>query len=110
MRQVKEHIVFKSLIVVLSITLLLPSVVKLAHSFSNHQHIVCNTPQDTHFHSYDVDCAFYKFKVNTQFSIQFESFDIVESLISSDIFLGQFDLSSYTNPNVFYLRGPPKSI
>ena len=110
MTRLKDHIIFKSLIIVLSITLILPSFVKLSHSFAEHEHIVCSTPQDTHFHSYDLDCAFYKFKISTQYTLDFEAFVLITSEFPTDSVLGNFNFLSYSKSILSTLRGPPMSI
>lgn len=69
MRFLRQHIIFKGLTLILVVTFLLPSVVKFMHIFENHQHEVCYGESDAHFHTLDVDCEFYKFKINTPFTI-----------------------------------------
>ena len=49
----------------LILAVLLPSVIKLTHSFNHSKHEVCDNDneQQTHFHETDLDCDFYKFKL-----------------------------------------------
>ncbi len=68
MHTFREHIIYKFSIVILVAALLTPSFVKLFHIFENHEHAICVNQQDTHFHKVDLDCEFYKFKLNTRFS------------------------------------------
>ncbi len=62
--------VFRVLAIMLVLTVLLPSVLKLTHAFTHHKHEVCDTDNkhETHFHESDLNCDFYKFKLTkTQF-------------------------------------------
>ena len=68
----KESLLFKSLIITLVIVLLVPSFVKLAHTFEDHKHDICVKPQKTHFHEYKLDCEFYKFQTSPQIAISFD--------------------------------------
>jgi len=107
MSRYKESIIFKSLIITLVITLLVPSFVKLAHAFENHEHEICVTPQKEHLHEYNVDCEFYKFKTNPQVAIVF---DYSESLNIKDIatpIVSQYQFISNYQRLSFSLRGPP---
>jgi hypothetical protein len=107
MNKYKESIVFKSLIITLVITLLVPSFVKLAHAFENHKHEICVTPQKTHFHKFDLDCEFYKFKTSPQIAITFEYSENlnVEKIALPIVSQYQF-ISDYQRLS-FSLRGPP---
>lgn len=61
---------FKVFAITLSLTVLLPSVVKLSHAFNHHEHEICTNDNDetsTHFHELDLDCEFYKFKLNSNY-------------------------------------------
>lgn len=90
--------------------LLTPSVVKLHHLFEDHAHAICVNPQDTHWHEIDLDCEFYKFKLNTQFT---HSVTTVDLLVTKDHYepcLAQDDLLTTSSVSQFYLRGPPQLI
>jgi len=41
MKQIQEHILFKCITILLIVTLLTPSMVKVGHVFENHKHDVC---------------------------------------------------------------------
>lgn len=91
----------------LSLTLLVPSVVKVFHVFENHKHEVCISYDLEHFHQFDIDCDFYKFKVSNDayISIQYSQIDAHLKI--------QQILGFYNNPVIhrqqlsFSLRGPP---
>ncbi len=80
---------------------------KFAHVFENHKHEVCIDSSTTHFHTLDLECEFYKFKVNSEFtfnSLHFEEiipFQLKPLIASKYLFL-----SSYRKLH-FSLRGPP---
>lgn len=107
MSKLKLHIAFKSLAVLLAFAVLSPYVVKLSHSFNHHTHEVCEGFSDTHFHSLDLDCEFYKFKIQKD-----QIFDVVvyseyES-ISTIHFQSILYFFSYNHQHLsFSLRAPP---
>ncbi len=53
--------------ILLIAAVLLPTSVKFAHIFEDHKHELCEDFTTTHIHDLDLDCEFYKFKLNTQF-------------------------------------------
>ncbi len=107
MHKTSKHIVFKCFTILVVLVLLAPSVVKLGHAFENHKHEVCIDSSTTHFHTLDLECEFYKFKVNSEFtfnSLHFEEiipFQLKPLIASKYLFL-----SSYRKLH-FSLRGPP---
>ncbi len=110
MNQFKEHIIFKIIALTLVLTILVPSAVKMAHAFENHKHEVCEVPQKLHFHEFELDCEFYKFKLNQQFSftnsvtVFYDSFEISDKIISQYHFISDYQKLS------FALRGPPSLV
>lgn len=52
MFSIKRHIALLSLFV-----LLLPSAIQLAHTFENHEHTVCTSTDNQHFHEQELDCS-----------------------------------------------------
>ena len=101
--------VFRVLAIMLVLAVLLPPVTKLAHAFNHHKHEVCenDNKHQTHFHTSDLDCDFYKFKLT---KIQF--FKLYEYEVKKQ--------TEYFKPNSKYysslhnhqqltrfLRGPP---
>jgi len=107
MSKYKKSIIFKSLIVTLVITLLVPSFVKLAHAFENHEHEICITPQKEHFHEYDIDCEFYKFKTNPQVAISFDYAESIDIKTNTSPVVSQYQFISDYQRLSFSLRGPP---
>lgn len=102
----KQHIT-QFLILALAAVLVLPSVVKFSHVLSEHEHEVCVDANSSHFHELDIDCEFYKFKLNTNY---YTSLELVEinpnehfnsSEHSYDVFVPRQDRSSTSK------RGPP---
>jgi len=41
------------------VLLLLPMSLKLFHTLENHEHKVCNSKINKHFHQQEIDCSFY---------------------------------------------------
>lgn len=52
MHSFKKHIALFSLLV-----LLIPSVIQLAHTLENHEHTVCTSTNEHHFHEQELDCS-----------------------------------------------------
>lgn len=104
---------FKVLAFTLALSVLLPTAVKLSHVFNHHEHEVCENDDadtSTHFHEFDLDCDFYKFKL-TQ-NQYFLVYDYDETLKISD---ASESLPYYISFNdhqhlTRYLRGPPQLI
>lgn len=86
---------------------LVPSIVKFAHAFENHKHEICKTPQKSHYHSFELDCEFYKFNLNPQISIANNTLDLIDLIIRSSILESQYQSISKYQRLSFSLRGPP---
>lgn len=103
----REHISYKIATIILVVSLLIPSVIKIAHIFEHHTHIVCKNNQTTHIHKVDLNCDFQKFNLNKTLFFSFYKFNETQEYIS----LNQ-SLVYYTSYNNYlcltkFLRGPP---
>lgn len=107
MQQFKIHILTKILSVVLITVLLIPSAVKLGHVFENHKHEVCTDNASTHLHSLDMDCEFYKFKLNNQLSFTPDYFQVASLDVNHKIIQSQYFFISEFQQLQVALRGPP---
>jgi hypothetical protein len=109
MKLIREHIIFKSLTIMLVITLIIPSAVKFAHVFThhNHKHDVCTGEKQTHLHEIDVDCDFYKFNVNTPFYFSHNNTELYSKCSTSKLNLKSYNFQYNHRPLSFSLRGPP---
>ena len=110
MSHFKHHITFQILAVIVSAVLLAPLLVKVSHLFQDHKHEVCVSPNETHFHNYEIDCDYYNFTLNTNFfevacSFEFFEFQAIKTQIVSQY---QF-ISEYQHLH-FSLRGPPDTV
>lgn len=110
MNPARTHIVFKSCIALLVIALLLPSFVKFVHVFENHKHLVCENPQKSHFHEFDIDCEFYKFKLNPQVTAITNDFFIANLQENFKSITTQYHFISDYQRLSFLLRGPPSLV
>lgn len=108
MKQIQEHILFKCITILLIVTLLTPSMVKVGHVFENHKHDVCiDNLSQTHLHALDLDCEFYKFKLNTKYYTTISDFRIETKEVYSKI-NNTYYYFSYNNQQLsFSLRAPP---
>lgn len=92
------------------IALLTPSFVKLNHVFENHKHEVCLDYTKTHMHEFDVDCEFYKFKLNKQFYVGFQNFELIPDDDNFQLIISQYQSVSKYQRLQFALRGPPSLV
>lgn len=110
MSRLKDHILIKFISLILVAAIALPVLVKAHHVFENHEHVVCNENITTHFHELDVDCEFYKFKLNNNFYYTYEFEDnFISKSISSLNTIYYTHLRS-SEEMTSYLRGPPSVI
>ncbi|TVZ59613.1 hypothetical protein NA63_2148 [Flavobacteriaceae bacterium MAR_2010_105] len=107
MHSIKQQFVFKLSALLLVLALTAPSVVKFGHIFDHHKHEVCHGELQSHIHTFDVDCNFYKFKLNNVFTFVNVNFNVPEfpkvnpTIYSKYSFLSQFQRLHFS------LRGPP---
>lgn len=100
---------FKVITLVLILAVLLPSAVKFSHVFTHHKHEVCKNDSNdkTHFHELDVDCEFYKFKLNTNYYSGFNTYkSIIQNTFNKVDIYFYFFLRTHKE-ETSKLRGPP---
>lgn len=110
MQYLKEHIIFKTLAIVLVISLITPTLVKFAHVFEDHKHEVCISKQQAHLHTLDIDCEFYKFKVNKSFTFNVVNYNLQSVVNNHKISSSQYQFISEYQRLSFALRGPPQLV
>ncbi|MBT8245282.1 MAG: hypothetical protein HKP48_01095 [Winogradskyella sp.] len=87
-----------------------PAIVKFSHGFQNHEHEVCYGEFSSHLHEIDIDCDFYKFKLNKQYVYSLKPINVLEiDHITPDITSYYCFISNYQKLH-FSLRGPPISV
>jgi len=106
----KEHIIFKFSIVLLVIALLTPSFVKFSHIFKDHVHEVCSNPNKAHFHNVDLDCEFYKFKLNKKLFFASNEFQCLNVTENHKLTISYYQYLSDYQFLHFSPRGPPQLI
>ncbi|WP_418509968.1 hypothetical protein [Corallibacter sp.] len=110
MQQIKNHIIFKSLAICLAMTILVPSAIKLLHTFEHHSHDVVqclDNKSDAHLHEFHFDCDFYKFQLSNLFTISSPAYDFIKISYRKKITNTQYDFLSDYQRLHFSLRGPP---
>lgn len=97
-------------ICLLLVTLLLtPSVVKLGHLISEHEHLDCSAVGELHIHEIELDCDFHDFNLSPQ--IHSSLVEVPRPLIVNipkKITFQYTFLSKYQKLH-FALRGPPSA-
>ena len=107
MERIKGHVISKIVVLILSVTLVLPLFVKLDHIFEDHKHEVCITPFTDHFHEFEINCDFHKFNTVTKYFSEYEYRNEEYSEIRNrDSFSKYFLLNSHRHLS-FSLRAPP---
>ncbi|KAF9657620.1 MULTISPECIES: hypothetical protein [Tenacibaculum] len=97
----KKHIVSLSIIV-----LLIPSVIQLVHAFEKHEHTICISKNDKHFHKGEIDCStlHYQFQVFSEEILPI--FDVIpRTFFKLTSFLGEITSSFYIIKKLS--RAPP---
>ncbi|MEO8772980.1 MAG: hypothetical protein ABI263_05525 [Gelidibacter sp.] len=110
MNFLRQHIVFKAFTLIIVVTLLLPSAVKFMHIFEKHQHEVCYGEAASHFHTLDIDCEFYKFKLNIPFIIPEKITFLIPNIEINNAPTKDYSFLSDYQRLHFSLRGPPQLI
>ena len=90
--------------------MLTPSVVKFSHVFNHHQHEVCKGESDSHIHTLDIDCDFYKFKLNTPYTFLDVAFETIMFQDNHQVIVSQYDFVNDYQRLHFSLRGPPQFV
>lgn len=103
----KQHKIVVILSLLLVVSLLVPSAVKLAHVFEDHKHEVCLDNSSTHLHTLDLDCEFYKFKISSQLFHKFKNVNFINIEDNHGITDSQYHFISQYQRLQFSLRGPP---
>lgn len=103
----------KVLAITLTLSVLLPTAVKLSHVLNHHKHEVCSSDDsesNTHYHELDLDCEFYKFKLNqNQYFLVYDHDDSLEFSRTSKSL--PYYISFHNNQHLTrFLRGPPSLI
>ncbi len=110
MQNVKRHSVYRIMALLLLIAVIIPTIVKFAHILEDHQHTVCTNKTSTHIHSVDLDCEFYKFKLNTSISMDFNYIDFLSVTNNHKIVTSEYQFASDFQRLPFLLRGPPRLV
>lgn len=104
------HNIFKVIALTLVIAIITPALVKFSHGFQNHEHEICYGEFSSHLHEIDIDCEFYKFKLNNQFVFNPKPFNLIEiEHVATDIVSQYNFISDYQRLQVS-LRGPPITV
>lgn len=91
-------------------SILMPTLVKFSHAFNHHEHEVCAGDYNTHFHALDLDCEFFKFKINKPFSFTTQTLELTSfTKIKKEV--SEYYSYHYQSNIVYYSkRGPPSLI
>lgn len=86
-----------------------PSIIKIGHALSDHEHLECKAIGQLHIHEVELDCDFQDFNLSPQFNstlVEVPRLLIIQ--ISNKIATQYTFLSKYQKLH-FALRGPPSA-
>ena len=107
MNNYKQHIAFRIATIIIVLCLVLPSVVKFSHTFSDHEHEICLGENQSHFHEIDMDCEFYKFNLSNSFFVKIDDFKF-NFIVPSQLLNTKYHTYLISHQQLHtYLRGPP---
>lgn len=102
-----DHIYINAVSIVLVVFLFMPSIVKLSHAISDHEHIECTAFGELHMHGVELDCDFEKFNLSSQsYPALIQVPKYIAPIQDREYGLHYNFLSNYQKLH-FALRGPP---
>ncbi len=104
------HNIFKIIAIILVFAIVTPALVKFSHGFQNHEHEVCYGEFSSHLHKVDIDCDFYKFKLNNQYVHIIKPIQVIKIEHITPNITSQYDFISDYQKLQVSLRGPPISV
>lgn len=107
MSPLNHHIILRITALLLVLTLLVPTTVKLFHSLADHEHEVCISESTHHVHEIDIDCEFYKFKISKHYLYTIYHDDPILDNKTTRLIKSQYGFLSDYQKLPFALRGPP---
>ncbi|WMI65513.1 hypothetical protein RBH94_15785 [Aestuariibaculum sp. YM273] len=109
-QSVRINIIFRTIALLLVISLLKPAVFEFAHLFAHHEHDICKGEKTTHLHKLDTDCDFYKYKVHHQYTFNLFEYRIFTTKKQTPEVVSQYQFLSDYQRLQTALRGPPALI
>ena len=86
--------------------LFLPSSIQIAHAFESHEHIICSSDVEHHFHEDDIECVLCHLQADSYAVLNREVYDI-EMVQHTNEYLKQYNFFKSHQHLSFSLRGPP---
>jgi len=100
-------VIKKYSIICLSIVVFLPAIVQLVHTFEKHEHGICISKDDHHFHQKDLDCQLF----HTQQEYHTHDFGNTYEVIPNQFYISEVPVISIHIEKVFRThkssRAPP---
>lgn len=110
MQNIKQHIIYRVLALLLVVAVTVPSVIKLAHVFEEHEHQICTGEKQTHIHEIDIECEFYKFKLNNSYAFNCNEVEFISVENNHKTTDSQYQFIIDFQHLPFSLRGPPQLV
>ncbi|WP_418652856.1 hypothetical protein [Tenacibaculum soleae] len=89
------------------LVLLLPSVIQIAHTFGNHNHTVCRSVNEHHFHEQDLDCSLLHYKLQIFTYTAISNYAVIPKHFYKITYNEQPQVTSVVYSDKKHTRGPP---
>lgn len=99
--------IFKHIAILATAVLLFPLGVSLGHALEQHEHKLCDNPNNTHFHENHLDCSFYKFQLNPVVVFITPNYEIWSFVVPQTQNFNVNEGVVLTSSTAVSLRGPP---
>ncbi len=106
----KQHIGYKLAAFLLVLSFVLPVAVKFTHALNHHEHEVCIGINQSHFHEVDLDCEFYKFKINHNLYVSKFNYEVNSNFLIHTSEIAYYTFLKSQRQLTSYLRGPPVTV
>jgi len=87
----------------------IPIVVNVVHDFLNHEHTVCTSKIEQHFHEKNIDCKLHLIK-DIDSSLASNEYNLLNNVITLKNVNTQYNFLKNHYQLSFSLRGPPSKI
>lgn len=99
----KKHIALISLLV-----LSIPSLIQIVHLFEDHEHFVCTSDTEQHYHeNIDLDCCQFHYQLEFYSTEIATNFDVIPVHFYKDIYNEQPQITFVVHYSKKTPRGPP---
>lgn len=96
-----------SLVLILTVLILLPTIVPFLHLLEEHKQSTCYI-ETSHIHEQEIDCSICDFKLNQNYQLSIQEFQLKSIYFQKKIIIKQYSFNYYHQHLSYSLRGPPE--